>query len=227
VVYYGNADVPAFRVDRPVLLVRAGRDSPGLNRGLDALAAQALRENAPVEVLSLPSAVHGFDIRDDSEFTRAAIARTLDFLESTLRGPLTASIRSGAAVAEAAAATFREDWKAAVIAYGRLVESQPADPILWERLGEARRGAGDRSGALAALEKARTLGTPNQGYVGFAIARLHAEAGDVDLSLTTLEKIKDWLRFLQQDLRTAPEFAAVRRDPRFEKLMAAMPPPPK
>src|SRR6185436_620727 len=70
VVYYGSADVPSVRLDRPLLVVRAGLDNPDLNREIDAFAARALKANAPVEVLNLPAAVHGFDIRDDNDVTR-------------------------------------------------------------------------------------------------------------------------------------------------------------
>ena len=81
VVYYGTTEVAAFRPDLPVLF-GAGLDGAGLNRGLDALVAQASRENAPVELLNVPAGSHGFDIRDDAETSRAAIARTLDFLDA-------------------------------------------------------------------------------------------------------------------------------------------------
>jgi acetyl esterase/lipase len=227
VVYYGSAEVPSFRVDRPVLLVRAGLDNAGLNRELDGLVGQALKANAPVEVLSLPAAVHGFDIRDDTEVTRAAIARTLDFLESTLRGPLVDAVRAGSAAAEAAASAFREDWTAAARGYADLVVSHPGDPVLWQHLGEARRGAGDRVGALTALEKALALGSPNAGIVGFAVAGLHAESGQLDRAFAALEQMKPRLRFFQDQLRTAPAFEALRRDPRFESLLRGVPPPPR
>jgi tetratricopeptide (TPR) repeat protein len=227
VVYYGTADVASFRLDRPLLLVRAGLDNVDLNREIDALVARAVRANAPIEVLNLPAAVHGFDLRDDTEVTRTAIAHTLDFLAATLRGPLVDAVRAGAETAGAAAAAYREDWRVAESAYVRLVEKNPQDPVLWQRLGESRRSLGDLSGALAAFEKALAIGSPNAGIVGFAVASLHAEAGRIDDAFRALEGMKSRLRFFQGELRSAPAFEAVRRDPRFEALLKDVPPPPR
>lgn len=227
VAYYGTGETKDFRLDRPVLFVRAGLDNPGLNRAIDGLVAQSLRDNAPVELLNVASATHGFDIRDDAEFTRAAISRTLDFLEATLRGPLTDSIVAGAPLASAAGAVFREDWKAAADSYTALSQSRPTDPIVWQRLGEAKRALGDRAGALAAFEKAIANGTPNRGIVGFAVARLQAEAGEIDKVFATLEGMRNFLRFFAAELRTAPVFEPVRRDPRYEPLIRDVPAPPR
>jgi len=227
VVYYGTGEVKNFRLDRPVLFVRAGLDNPGLNRAIDALVMQAMRDNAPVELLNVAAGTHGFDVRDDAEFSRAAITRTLDFLESTLRGPLTDSIVAGVPLAGAAGAVFREDWKAAAEAYTALTISRPSDPIVWERLGQAKAALGDRAAAIAAFEKAIAIGTPNRGIVGFALARLQAEAGEIDKVFAALEGMKNFLRFFAAELRTAPVFEAVRRDPRYEPLIRDVPVPPR
>lgn len=227
VVYYGTATVSSFRRDLPLLFVRAGLDGAGLNRGLEALSARALADNAPVEVLNVASGVHGFDVRDDTEVTRAAIRRTLDFLASTLTGPFSAAVREGETLAAASAAVYREDWPAAAAAYEALTRGQPGDTLLWQRLGEARRETGDAKGALTALEKALALGSPNRGIISFAIATLHAQGAEVDKAFAVLEGMKPQLRFFATRLRTEPVFEALRADPRFETLMKDVPPPPR
>lgn len=79
----------AFRADlgraAPMLLVKAGRDRPDINASLDALARDARAAGASVTVLTHPSGPHGFDALDDSDTSRAIVARTLAFLRGHLR----------------------------------------------------------------------------------------------------------------------------------------------
>jgi hypothetical protein len=227
VVYYGSGELESFRRDRPLLVVRAGLDSAGLNRQLDALVARGLAQNAPLELLNVAGGVHGFDVRDPDAAARAAVRRTLDFLESTLTGDVVAAVAAGTGKAAAAAAVYGSDWEAAQRAYEALVGEQPGDPLLWESLGEARRARGDRAGAVAAWERALALGTPNRGRTSFAIATLQAEAGDLEGCLATLAGMKPWLRFFVAELRSAPVFAGLRADPRLSELLADVPPPPR
>ncbi|AKI99602.1 dienelactone hydrolase [Archangium gephyra] len=227
VVYYGHAEVAAFRPDLPVLFVRAGLDAAGLNRELDALVAQATRENVPVELLNVPAANHAFDIRDDAETSRAAIARTLDFLERVLSSGLMASIKTGVPLASASGAAFRGDWKAAVAGYEAAVKSAPLDALLWQRVGEARRETGDAAGARAAFEKALELGTPNRGVVAFALLELLVETGQTEEAVALLEGMKPWIRFFAEPIRTGAKFESFRKDPRVAELLAGAPPPPK
>ncbi|OJT18861.1 hypothetical protein BO221_39810 [Archangium sp. Cb G35] len=227
VVYYGTAEVTAFRPDLPVLFVRAGLDSASLNRGLDALVAQAARENAPVELLNVPAANHAFDIRDDAETSRAAIVRTLDFLERVLTTGLSASIKAGVPLASASGAAFRGDWKAAVVGYEEAVKSAPLDALVWQRVGEARRETGDAAGARAAFERALALGTPNRGVVAFALLELLVEAGETEKAVALLEGMKPWIRFFAEPIRTGAKFETFRKDPRVEAILANAPPPPK
>jgi len=227
VVYYGRAEGPASRRDLPVLFVRAGRDSPSLNKGLEALVTQALADNAPAEMMNVASGVHGFDVRDDTEAARHAIARTLDFLTATLTGPFHDAVIEGALLAAAASAAYREDWPAAVSAYEALTRATPEDSLLWQRLGEARRAAGsDPAAALAALEKSLALGSPNHGIVSFAIATLQTESDNLDAAFAALRGMKAQLRFFAARLRTEPVFEKLRADPRFAELMKNVPPPP-
>ncbi len=227
VVYYGTASLSSFRLDLPVLFVRAGQDGVGLNRDLEALVAKALAANAPVEAINVASGVHGFDVRDDNEASRTAISSTLDFLQRTLTGPYFGAVRMGAPLANAAATVYREDWAAAALAYQGLVAGNPADSLLWQRLGEALRAKGEDMGALKAFEKALSLGTPNRGIVSFAAATLYAQGNRVDSAFKVLEGMKPQLRFFAARLRTDAAFEALRKDPRFGTLMKDVPPPPR
>ncbi len=68
----------------PMLVVRAGRDHPRLNQAIETFVAEALRQNAPIEVINYPEGRHAFDVLDDTDRTRQIIRRTLEFLKTHL-----------------------------------------------------------------------------------------------------------------------------------------------
>lgn len=219
VVYYGIGELAAFRGERPVLFVRAGLDNPGLNRALDELVARGLRDNAPVEVLNHAAGSHGFDLRDDTEATRAVITRTLDFMERALTTPLVDAVRDGVPLAAAAGRVFVQDWKGAAEAYAALAVARPADSLVWQRLGEARVALGEWRPAAEAFEKALSLESPNRGMVSVSLAKAYARLGDADRALAALEGVRPFLRFFAADLKADPAFASLRADPRFTALV--------
>lgn len=64
----------------PMLVGRAGLDSPALNNSLDQFVQAALTRNWPVEVINHPQGHHGFDARDDNDRSREIIRATLQFI---------------------------------------------------------------------------------------------------------------------------------------------------
>lgn len=85
VLYYGVTD-PAIplRRDVPVLIARAGLDSPSLNRGIDQQVAQALREDVDLTLYNYQQGQHAFDMRDDTDESRRIIAATVAFMQDRL-----------------------------------------------------------------------------------------------------------------------------------------------
>lgn len=79
VMFYGSANVQAFRRDLPLLFVRAGLDRPPVNRAIATLLSRAIEQNAPVTLVNHPFGHHGFEITDDDDATRQVIDRTLAF----------------------------------------------------------------------------------------------------------------------------------------------------
>jgi hypothetical protein len=219
VMYYGTAAPGTFRLDLPILVVRAGTDNPGLNRGLDQLVGAALAANAPVSVLTQPSGRHAFDLRDDTDETRAVLSQTLDFMKRAVDPAIRRSRAATLTVAQAAAALFTGNYAAAAAAYRTLAAEKPSDPEVQQRLGEALAGQNDFAGAIPAFERSIELGTPNRGIVSFALVRAHVKTGHIDAAFGWLEKMKPFMRFFRQQLLESPDLAALRADPRFRPLV--------
>ncbi len=70
----------------PMLIVRPGKDRLRINEAVDYFIAEALRYNAPFELINYPDGRHAFDIVDDTSDSRVIIARTLMFLREHLLG---------------------------------------------------------------------------------------------------------------------------------------------
>jgi tetratricopeptide (TPR) repeat protein len=221
VMYYGSSEVSAFRLDLPVLFVRAGTDNAGLNRGMGLTAAAALAANAPISLINHPAGRHGFDLRDDTDTTRDVMARTLAFMKESARRENIAARMRTLTSARAAAALFAQDWPAAAAAYATLAKENPQDPEPHQRLAEALMGQGEYQRAISAFQRSLELNTPNRGIVSFALVRAHVKLGDIDGAVAWLEKMKPFFRFFGQQLRTEAELAPLRADPRFEKIMSS------
>src|SRR5262249_11211936 len=110
VMYYGAGPVSQWRIDLPVMYVRAGLDRPGMNEAIDELSAAAIKANAPIELVNYPGGHHGFDVFDNNDASRQVIASTLRFLKTTLDSKYQAAMAVGRAEAEAAGAVSRGDF---------------------------------------------------------------------------------------------------------------------
>lgn len=93
VAYYGLGQAESHTAVRqhaatmpPMLIVRAGRDNPGLNNAIDTFAALALGLNAPVTVMNYPAGVHAFEVEDNRPEPKEPgnIAETERILRNTM-----------------------------------------------------------------------------------------------------------------------------------------------
>jgi dienelactone hydrolase len=71
----------------PLLIARAGLDTPAVNTGIDVFVRDALHANVYLDVLTHPHGQHGFDVLDDDARSRDIIARAMAFATERLRGP--------------------------------------------------------------------------------------------------------------------------------------------
>jgi dienelactone hydrolase len=81
IFYYGVMNEKPGRDDVPVLVARAGLDSPSLNAGIDRFLEAAIAQDLPLVVINYPEGQHAFDIFDDTDRSKLYVRQTLDFLE--------------------------------------------------------------------------------------------------------------------------------------------------
>src|SRR6185369_1308524 len=97
VVYYGTSEPAKFRTDLPVFFVRAGRDNPRLNQGIDQLVAKAVAAGAPWTLVNAPDSHHAFDVLDETEESRRIVRATLGFYREFFSTPPSPGAPSSAA----------------------------------------------------------------------------------------------------------------------------------
>jgi dienelactone hydrolase len=217
VIYYGSANVPQFRLDLPVLFVRAGLDRPGLNEAIATLATRAVGQNAPFTLQNYAGGHHGFEAVDNNDTTRRVIDDTLNFVMHATSAPYQAALR--ASLGEAAAAGYVQSGKfrEAAAEYARMVASRPDDARLRLAYGEALLGDRQFAPACAEFDKLRDKGL---GYrdLGLPAARACAQKGDAEAAIGWLNSIP--ARFLPASVGEEPVFAAIRNRPDFQAIFA-------
>lgn len=217
VMYYGSAPIAQFRLDLPVLFVRAGLDRPPVNESIASLAALAVAQNAPLTLLNNAGGHHAFELIDDNDATRQVIEQTLDFVKQATSVAYQSALR--AALSEATAARYVQTRKFgdAVKAYAQIVAARPDDPRLRLAYGEALLGDGQYATACAEFDKLKDKGL---GYrdLGLPAARACLEKGDPDAAIAWLKTIPS--RFLPAELEHDPAFAPLRSRDDFKALFA-------
>jgi len=215
VMYYGSANIERFRLDLPVLYVRAGLDRPPVNEAIAKLATQAIAQNAPLTLLNHAGGHHAFEIADNNDVTRQVIADTLDFVKRATSPAYQAALR--ASVPEATAAGYVQTGKfhEAAATYSSMVAARPEDARLRLAYGEALLGDGQAAAACSEFDKLRDKGL---GYrdLGLPAARACLQKGDPEAAIAWLRTIPS--RFLPPSIGQDPAFAALRNRPDFLAL---------
>ena len=208
VFYYGTGTVQQFRLDLPIMFVRAGLDRPGLNGTFDRLMSTALAQNAPVTITNHSGGPHAFDVLEGGPVSDAIRDRALTFVRESLSAEYRAALNARMAEAHAAAAMTSGEAPRAVVEYAALVAAHlPDDQRLRLSYGEALLEAGRPQGrpcdTLAPL-RGGGLGARD---VGVPAAKACAFAGDLAATV-------DWLRSIPRQFRPVQ----LLEDPAFQRL---------
>jgi dienelactone hydrolase len=218
VIYYGAAPVRDFRLDLPVLFVRAGLDRPDVNRSISELATAAVAQNAPVSLLNHPGGYHAFEMYNDDDATRAVMEETIAFVRRTTSASYLASLRAGIPEATAAGYVQVRDFARAARAYAPIVAQRPNDTRLRLSYGEALLGDSQFAAACAEFEKLKGKGLGPRD-LGLPAARACMQKGDAEAAIAWLKTIPT--RFLPPAVQDEPVFASIKGRDDFRALFPA------
>jgi Flp pilus assembly protein TadD len=223
VVYYGDAEVGELRADLPLLFVRAGLDGGPLNERIDKLLVRAIAANAPWTIENYGGGLHGFEVLNDTEITRALIHRTLSFMKLVTRPEIQRAYADASVDATLGSAFARGDWPVAIDGYRRKTATHPADADAHLRLGVALLRVKEFGAALTSLEKAWELGRRGPRDTAAPAAEAAAGAGDAERAI-------HWLDVLLSspfgpplaEVRASEAFASIRNAPAFVELLSGI-----
>ena len=215
VIYYGTARVDSFRLDLPVLYVRAGLDRPPVNDAITTIASRAVAQNAPLTLLNYAGGHHGFEAVDDNDATREVIGRTLEFVRQATSPSYHAALQ--AALPEATAAGYVQTGKTkeAADAYAAMVGKSPDNASLRLAYGEALLRDKQYAVACAEFEKLRDkpLGYRDRGLPAAEACML---AGDPAKAVGWLNTIP--ARFLPAQTAQDPRWTPIKDREDFQAL---------
>lgn len=215
VIYYGTGQVSRFRLDLPLLYVRAGLDRPPVNARIAELSAQAIAQNAPVTLLNYAGGHHGFEAVDDNDATRQVIEQTLDFVRQATSAGYHAALQASIAEATVAGHVQTGNFHEAAAGYAALVASRPDDHRLRLSYGEALLRDKQFAAACTELEKLRGKGL---GYrdLGLPAAEACLLKGDPAGAVGWLSTIPP--QFLPASTAQDARFAALKDRADFQAL---------
>ena len=215
VMYYGSAPITEFRLDLPVLYVRAGLDRPPVNEAIASLTALAVSQNAPVTLLNYAGGHHAFELVDDSDATRQVIEQTLEFVTRVTSPPYQSALHASLGEARAAGFVQTRRFREAAAEYASMVAARPDDARLRLAYGEALLGDTQYAAACAEFDRLRDKGL---GYrdLGLPAARACLGKGDPQAAVAWLRTIPP--QFLPSSVQQDPSFAALKDREDFKAL---------
>jgi dienelactone hydrolase len=215
VMYYGSAPITEFRLDLPVLYVRAGLDRPPVNEAIASLTALAVSQNAPVTLLNYAGGHHAFELVDDTDATRQVIEQTLEFVTRVTSSPYQSALHASLGEARAAGFVQTRRFREAAAEYASMVAARPDDARLRLAYGEALLGDTQYAAACAEFDRLRDKGL---GYrdLGLPAARACLGKGDPQAAVAWLRTIPP--QFLPSWVQQDPSFVALKDREDFKAL---------
>jgi len=205
VFYYGVMPGEPTRLDLPMLVVRAGHDVPGINKGIDAFAAKALAADAQVTLVNYVDAQHGFDLLDDNDQSREVIRQTLDFMKFHLSKPTYEAVRRTPTPAQFLDTLTKQGAQRALQVYAEGRKSTPDDVLFRENtinaMGYELLQGGKTKDAIE-LFKINVASYPESANVYDSLSEAYEADGNKDLAIQNAEKA---LQLLSKENSGVPE----------------------
>src|SRR5262249_36670080 len=116
------------------------------------------------------------------------------------------------------------EWAEAAKAWGKVVELNPVNGAFWQERARVCRQAKDYREAIAAYEKALTLGSGFRWQTAFNIAWCYSQLGEKDTSLRWLRKALDLGYRNPETVRSNADLKPLQEDAQFKELVGGIDP---
>lgn len=189
-MYYGAPKMENFRLNMPVLLVRAGLDNPQLNKALDTLAFKALQAFAPYTIVSFNTATHPFEDIDDPEIRKFMIF-SLDFLKTSLSKPLQDNISQKESIITASRELYHSNWKTALAALQAALKNDPSNSDIEQKIGNVYMELEEYDKAIKAFNDALAHGSWRKGEIAKKKCIAYAALNDVENAIGEMKILRN------------------------------------
>jgi dienelactone hydrolase len=225
VMYYGGpgANVTTFRLDLPLLYVRAGLDSQGINAEILRLATLAATQNAPLTLVNHHIGQHGFEGRNNDVPSRQIMDQTIQFVKLTTDPAYRAALQPRQLDALAAGQMSARNFGAAAQTFAQIMQQRPGDNGVRVSYGTALLADKQYD---AACRELRAISPPEYGALLPGTGAC-VRANDPDAAIALLKSVpQDWVRFAASRLQSDSVYAPLWPGSDFRALVKERTTPP-
>jgi tetratricopeptide (TPR) repeat protein len=216
-IYYGTAKIEQFRLDMPVLLVRAGLDNIPLNKQLDSLAFKALAANAPYTVTNLNTSRHAFEDINDLE-TKTMMAASLDFLKVNMGKAWQEKFLKNEHEVIAMRELYKSNWNRALDALNLALKNSPGNNEIERQVGNVYVELNEYEKAISSFNAALTHGNWRKGEIAQKKLYAYAKLDSIDAAVAEMRILKRIGWFREDDYAGKEEFTKIMKSKVYEEF---------
>jgi hypothetical protein len=218
-VFYGAAEINSFRLDMPVLLVRAGLDNTQLNKQLDSLAFKALGANAPYTITSLNTELHAFEDFTDTVTCLPFLANALNFLQNSTTLQAQTHFKQHEQEAIAARETYYAHWQNAFKSYTGVLLQHPGNDEAERQLGNICMELKEYAKALTYYDSALAHGNWRKGEIARQRIYAYAKVGNTNAAVEDMRLLKRIGWFKETDYTGLDEYKNIIQSAAYKKFI--------
>lgn len=218
-IFYGTANLEGFRLNLPVLLVRAGFDNVQLNRGLDTLAFRALAANAPYTITNFNTAVHGFEDFSNNSIEQKFLDQSLDFLTMNMQEAVQQKLTENENEVIAVRELYKSHWNAAFEGYTKVLQSNPGNNEAERQLGNICIEMKEYGKALEYYDAALLHGNWRKGEIAVKKIIACSKLGRIEAAVSEMRLLKKIGWFKESDYEGKEAFSQILQSTSYKNFV--------
>ncbi len=216
-IFYGPAKIDSFRLDMPVLLIRAGLDNVQLNQMLDSLAHSALAANAPYTIVNLNTKLHAFEDFSDSSNTAQLLLPLINFLKENMGAHAHNNFLLHGQEVIGAREMYKGNWQASLQAYTRALQFSPGNDETERQLGNICIELKDYEKALQYYDSSLAHGNWRKGEIARKKLLAYAVLNNSEAAVKEIRFLKTIGFFKEADYVGKEEYRNVLNSEAYKK----------